>query len=133
MYELVDQMTFVGSGRPMESSSCTPAYPYRSQSRLDLFRASIRPPTLPRPTPTWISCISRSAVSQRRNGIVGDGMTNGDGVPAAMGEGVATRALAGAPPEEHAVNRAAASATDRRLVSLTKRQRPGSGNCYEVP
>jgi hypothetical protein len=39
----------------------------------------------------------------------------------------------GDPPVEHAVNKAAANAIDKRRLSLTKRQRPGSGNCYEVP
>src|SRR5260370_20510211 len=122
--ELVDHMTLVASGRPTASRSCIPAYPYRSQSRFDLFRTSMVAPTLPVAAPSLISCISRSAVSQRRNGVVGDGMTKGVGVPAAMGDGVPTRALAGAPPEEHAVNKAAANATDRRLASLM--------NCHGV-
>src|SRR5260370_37435735 len=124
--ELVDHMTLVASGRPTASRSCIPAYPCKSQSRFDLFRGSMVASTLPVAAPSLISCSFRSAVSQRRNGVVGDGMTKGVGVPAALGAGVTTRALAGALPEEHAVNRAAANATDRRLESLMNCQRDGS-------
>jgi hypothetical protein len=69
----------------------------------------------------------------------GDGVTAGDRLPAAMEVGVPMRVLAGAPPPEgdppveHAVKKAAANAIVRRRISLTKHQRPGSGNCYEVP
>jgi hypothetical protein len=39
-YVSVDQLTRADNGRPRASSNCKPAYPYRSQSRLDLFLTS---------------------------------------------------------------------------------------------
>jgi hypothetical protein len=62
----------------------------------------------------------------------GDGVTVDDWLPVAV-EGLPVPELAGAPPVEHEVKRAAANAIDRRLESLMNCKRDGSAYCYEVP
>src|SRR5947207_3800749 len=86
----------------------------------------MRPPTLPRPGPTRINRISRSVVSQRRNGTVGDGIASGEEVA------LATAPAGGGALLAQAAITATHKAPDKRPVSLIRWERPRSSGGYDT-
>src|SRR5260370_41331718 len=97
-----------------------------------------------------IRLISRAAVSQLREGTVGDGIASGDGLMGAGGGGLAvggwiadgdartgwpgvTGPAVGGPPGGQAGRTAAETALHPRLDGLLTRQRPPPPHCYAVP
>src|SRR2546428_14030811 len=89
----------------------------------------MKPPMLPRPTPRKTNRISRSLVSQRRNGTVGEGIAREVGLGIGTGR---ESALGGWGLLVQAATKAAESKPDRRRDGLMPSERCRSPSGYEA-